>query len=94
MSPMRDEDDFPPELAMQDLDAKDRSPMDIQGYEYIDDEAPAEHGWLWDGEEANEDETRSEGEWSEDEREMRSLIGDDQSGVQGLDPMTIDPSLA
>ncbi|KAI4227319.1 MAG: hypothetical protein L6R36_002526 [Xanthoria steineri] len=94
MSPMSHEDDFPSGDAMQDMDAKDRSPMDIQGYEYIDDEAPAEHGWLWDGEEAYEDETRGEGEWFEDEREMRSLIGDDQSGVQGLDAMTIDPSLA
>lgn len=89
MSPMSHEDDFPSEDAMQDMDAKDRSPMDIQGYDYT-----AEHGWLWDGEEAYDDETRGEGEWFEDEREMRSLIGDDQSGVQGLDAMTIDPSLA
>ncbi|KAI4285366.1 MAG: hypothetical protein L6R38_000722 [Xanthoria sp. 2 TBL-2021] len=93
MDSMSDENDFHPELSMRVTDAEDRSTMDIQGYEDLDDEAPAEGGRFWIGDELCDYETRGDDEWFEDEREMRSLIGDDQSGVQGPDAMTIDPSL-
>ncbi|KAL8759070.1 MAG: hypothetical protein Q9199_001024 [Rusavskia elegans] len=94
MDSMSDGNDFHPELSMRDIDAEDRSPMDIQGYEDLNDEDPAEDGRFWIGDELCDYEThQGDDEWFEDEREMRTLIGDDQSGVQGPDAMTIDPSL-
>ncbi|KAL8851583.1 MAG: hypothetical protein Q9221_003515 [Calogaya cf. arnoldii] len=94
MDPMSDEDDFQPELSMQDIGAEDGSPMDVQGYEDIDDEAPAKDGRFWIGDESYDYESRGDDEWFADEREMRSLIGDELSGVRGPDDaMTIDPNL-
>ncbi|KAL8672939.1 MAG: hypothetical protein Q9168_002614 [Polycauliona sp. 1 TL-2023] len=93
MRAMSDDDGFQPAVPMQDMDAEDWSPMDIQGCEDMDDGALVEDPRFWIGDELYDYEKRSDDEWFKDERQMRSLIEDDESGVQGLDAMTIDPNL-
>ncbi|KAL8901959.1 MAG: hypothetical protein Q9192_000260 [Flavoplaca navasiana] len=83
MSATSDEVDLRPEFWMQDIDAED----------HIDEQAAAQDGRFWIGDELYDHESRSDDEWIEDERAMRLLIGDDLSGVQGPDAMTIDPDL-